>query len=222
MAMEDFSQLDDPEDYGHSGVQPVEMNVKNMEKIKKKFSREDYTTRDKYFKKICEEFDVVPVIDLFADADNCRCKDFFDAQVDALHQDWPGPGEGVLWCNPPWSLWPSVALKVACTPCQVVCIAPGWGTDWLRLLLALSVKKIYFEVGCRFFQVDGKVCKGIRWPLWALLVHSSGEIVDEELLDDASRLGLGNCLVVPSWTLSKTERRRIRRTRVKEKFKSQE
>ena len=54
MAMEDFSQLDDPEDYGHSGVQPVEMNVKNLEMIKKKFSREDYTTRDKYFKKICE------------------------------------------------------------------------------------------------------------------------------------------------------------------------
>ena len=164
------------------------------------------------------EFKVKIKIDLFADQKNSMTEKYFDCDIDALGQDWPGPAEGVLWCNPPSSLWPQVAQKIARTPCRVVCIAPGWHSEWLRLLLVLSVKKIYFEVGCRFFEVDNKVCKGIRWPLWALLVQSAGDYVEDDWLEDPAHLDLDNCHVVPSWTLSRTERRIIRRCRVKEKF----
>ena len=195
--MGEFSQWYDPGD-GHSGVS-----------LGRKYLREDYGTREKYFKMICDEFQVQPGLDLFADEVNHCCERYFDVQMDGMVQDWPGP-EMVLWSNPPWSLWPQVAIKIGCTPFRVVCIAPGWSSDWLRLLLSLAVQKIYFEVGCRFFKVDNKTCKGIRWPLWALMVHSAADVV---LADSwqPGQLGLDHCLVVPSWTLSRNERRRIRR-----------
>ena len=85
----------------------MEEDKLNVE-MDKKFKREDYKTRSWIFKLICEEFGVQPVLDLFADAMKHQCEKYFDVQEDALQQAWPS--EDVMWCNPPWSLWPELAL----------------------------------------------------------------------------------------------------------------
>ena len=64
-----------------------------------------------------------------------------------------------------------------------------------------------------FFEVDGKPCPGIKWPVWALLVKSTGMFVESRLNELLS--GLENCRVVPVWTSTATQRRRKRRLQVK-------
>ena len=85
----------------HSEVSTGEEEEEKEELKVQKFIREDYTTRTWVFKLICQEFEVQPEVDLFADAANRRCEKYFDVQLDALKMKWPE--DKVLWANPPWS-----------------------------------------------------------------------------------------------------------------------
>ena len=125
----------------------------------------------------------------------------------------------IYWCNPPWSLWPEVAFAISLFPCTVICILPGWSCDWVKLLLHLPVQRIYFEPGVTFFEIAGKPGPGIRWPVWAPLVKSTGEF-DESRLDEPVP-GLENCRVVPVWQSTSTQRRRKRRLQVKRFWNAQ-
>ena len=179
-----------------------------MQKIK--YIREDYATRPWIFKLRCAEFGVRPECDLFASKDNRMCDKFFSAAEDALAQiPWPA---ATLWCNPPWSLWPAVSLTIALFPCFVVSILPGWNCDWVKRLLHLSIKRIYSETGIRFFEIDRKACPGIRWPVWALLVKSTGSFDESRLNEPVTRLK--NFRVVPAWAATPAQRRRKRRLQV--------
>ena len=202
---EDFSQPPVPgEEYDNS-------------EVKNKYKREDYTKKIWVQKLIIKEFDLFPEVDLFADSCNARCSEYFDAAADSLLQDWP---EGkVLWCNPPWTLWPKAAAQIVLRVCTVICILPGWSCDWVKVLLNLSLKRIYFETGVKFFEIAGKPCPGIKWPVWALLVKSTGKF-DENLLDEPV-IGLEKCRVVPVWASTSTQRRRKRRFQVKKFWNEQ-
>ena len=186
------------------------------EAAKGQYEREDYSVLPHHVQHICQEFGVEPQMDLFARKENARFHQCYTAAEDALQQDWPS---GVLWCNPPWSIWPEVVSKIIWQECTVFCIVPGWSCDWVRALLALAVKKIYFEQGVIFFEVEGRACSGVRWPVWALLVVSTGDF-DEKWLESVQ--GVENCKMVPRWAATPTQRRRRRKLQVKKKAQDED
>jgi len=62
------------------------------------FSSEDLNavTPQDFFEQLNEEFDFET--DLAADEKNTKCKYYYDAEANALEQDWTGR----CWCNPPY------------------------------------------------------------------------------------------------------------------------
>ena len=70
---------------------------------------ETYVVKKYWAKKILEQFSVTPDRDCFENPENARFDKFYTPDQDALKQTWD-PRE-VMWCNPPWSLWPQVAEK---------------------------------------------------------------------------------------------------------------
>jgi hypothetical protein len=96
---------------------------------------------------------------------------FYTEKDNALEKFW-GQGE-TLWMNPPWTLWPKVVKKLQISDCKAICICPDWEKDWTKSLLRMASKKMYFPEGTKLFEVNGKISKGIRWGVWALLIEGN-------------------------------------------------
>lgn len=67
-----------------------------------------WATPDNKYEEACELFQVVPSIDVCADADNTKCSIWFDEQMDALSLDWVEEAKKlgvppIFWMNPPYS-----------------------------------------------------------------------------------------------------------------------
>lgn len=128
---------------------------------------ESYAVRRHRVVEICKRFGVMPAVDMFASAENARFPKFQTVEDNSLQTNWPQ--DVVLWCNPPWSLWPAVVDKIYQQQARVICIAPAWTSLWLTKLLQIAVKKLYFPKGEKFFELLGRPCKGLRWGVWAVL-----------------------------------------------------
>ena len=135
---------------------------------------ECYAVRQHLVKFICQQFQVQPVVDLFANAENARFGNFITEEVDAFSLRWPR--NTILWANPPWSLWPRVVDKIYEDGSQVVCVAPAWRTPWMAKLWSIQVKRIYLQKGEQVFELAGRPCRGTRWGVWVLLVN--GELAN--------------------------------------------
>eukprot|EP00667_Euglena_gracilis_P000113 EG_transcript_113 len=115
-----------------------------------------------------KEFRVKAERDCFATSQNARCEKFYGEDDDAMKKDWGA--EETLWMNPPWTLWPEVAEKLQNSNCRAICICPDWNRRWVKNLVAMAVKKIYFPKGTKLFEADGRILRGTRWGVWALLI----------------------------------------------------
>jgi hypothetical protein len=132
------------------------------------YLREDYAVRKIYMEEIEWQFQVKAERDCFASVENRRCQKFYTEEDNALKKAWRG-GE-TLWMNPPWTLWPEVVKKLQISECRTICICPDWEVDWVKKLLNMAVKKMYFPEGTKLFEVNGKISKGTNWGVWALLI----------------------------------------------------
>lgn len=108
--------------------------------------------------------------DCFANASNKRFQKYFTAEQNALVQPWDQ--SEVMWCNPPWSIWPATAQKIINSQCVTVAVFPSWESkDWVKQLTFMASKVIYFEIGSRIFELWGKPVGGIKWGLYAVLIQ---------------------------------------------------
>lgn len=134
---------------------------------------EEYAVRWHWIRRILTMFGVDrddPVRDCFASHANRRFDLMFTAEENALVQEWD-PRE-TMWCNPPWTIWPATAQKILGCKCRVVAIFPCWHSKrWVQDLLYAADKIMYFESGSRVFEIGGKPTGGIRWGLYAALIH---------------------------------------------------
>ena len=134
---------------------------------------EEYAVRRHWVRKILLQFDIPDhqVRDCFSSHGNARFAKHFVKFQNALLQHWD-PAE-VMWCNPPWSIWPEVAEKILGCGCRCIGVLPAWHSKvWVQKLLKAAVKTIYFEVGSRIFELSGRPVGGIRWGLYVLLVDN--------------------------------------------------
>ena len=134
---------------------------------------EEYTVRKAWVNKVLSVLGVMPDRDAFATVENARFPKWYTASDDALLQEWD-PTE-ILWCNPPWTLWPRVASKILAGRNTCVCIIPTWHSkQWVHDLVNAASKIFYIEPGCKVFELRKRPVEGLKWGLFALLVQPGG------------------------------------------------
>lgn len=70
--------------------------------------RDEWATPPEVYQQICEHWQLQPQIDVFASADNAKCKHFFTTEEDAFSCLWVEEAKllgvpPVFWMNPPYS-----------------------------------------------------------------------------------------------------------------------
>ena len=72
--------------------------------------------------------------------------------------------------NPPFSLLPRVVKKISEDRAHGILIIPDWPyTRWFKELIPHMQAQVLFEKGARVFELNGQICKGVRWPTRAVL-----------------------------------------------------
>ena len=136
---------------------------------------EQYAVRFHWIRRFLQQFGIEAgdwMRDCFASPSNARFSKFWTAEQDAIMQDWSS--NEIHWCNPPWTIWPSVAEKILSSNCVSICVFPAWHSkQWVQDLVFSAVKTIYLEVGSKIFELGGKAVGGIKWGLYVVLIWPS-------------------------------------------------
>ena len=142
------------------------------------YRSERYALRMEQVQNILDTFGVAKevVTDAFADASNRRFESWMNEEMNSLEQDWKGR---VMWCNPPWTLWPTATEKILKREADCICVCPWWSTKWLSRLMRVAVKNVFFARGFRLFELDGVPCGGIRWAVIVLFIPAMGQQSNE-------------------------------------------
>ena len=110
--------------------------------------RTEWSLNDNMFSKICNEFGIMPDIDLFVARNNAKLDCFmsFFPDPDAYATDafnWKSNEFNTEYAFPPFSLLPQVLKKVAVEQVSALIIAPNWPTaPWYHNLMAMVVAPI--------------------------------------------------------------------------------
>src|SRR5262249_52909599 len=130
-------------------------------------------------------------LDAAAQPGNAKCADYFDAEVDALTQDWSG--RGPIFCNPPFtrllvSQFVEKALEAADQGSTLVLLLPAWtGYPWFPAVKKRAqMRDVIGPVAFR--RADGKqtvlnngykttsICVAILGP--SVAAGTNGEPID--------------------------------------------
>jgi len=92
-------------------------------------NKDTWETPQEFFDKLNEEFNFE--LDVCADAENAKCKEFFSKEMDGLTQEWTGS----CWMNPPYGReigkWIEKAYESSLNGATVVCLLPSrTDTKW--------------------------------------------------------------------------------------------
>jgi len=123
-------------------------------------------------KSIVQHFGVVPEIDAFAKIENARFPSWWGPGSplgeDAFMQSWRGK---LLWMNPPFDYFDAVLDKIKKDEAHVILILPHWRRrKFFRRALEMAVDTLQFPKETHFFEMEGKRLRGIKWPVWAMLI----------------------------------------------------
>ena len=146
----------------------VEGEAKGEEVTENEGECEDYTLRLPFWKEAVQMMGITPTRDCFASVGNQRCALFYTKSDSALEKEWL-EGE-VMWLNPPWRLWPEVVQKLSESKCAALCLCPAWSKKWVRTLVGMSSRKVYYEQGTRMFERKGHPVPNTLWGMWLLRV----------------------------------------------------
>ena len=105
----------------------------------------------------------------------------------------PWTTEEVYWMNPPWRLWPQVEARLQETTCSALVLCPAWRKPWVRRLLGMASRRIFYEQGTHLFELNAGPTQGIPWGVWALRIDKG----PRKLMEPGQ--SLFKCLVHPSW-----------------------
>lgn len=122
--------------------------------------------RDIFIQKVIELIPRDKLRDMYANPQTARFPDFYEKAEDG---DWDVE-DCVRWCNPPFSMWESVAARIQRSLGQFVCLVPDWGQCWLRGLVGVSKRRWYIPSGTALFQLDGVKVGPTRWGCWLIVV----------------------------------------------------
>lgn len=106
---------------------------------------DQWATPQKVFDKLDAEFNFT--IDVCADANNAKCFDYYDKEMDGLSQQW----EGRVWMNPPYGrsiyAWIEKMYNES-KHCEIcVCLIPARTDTKYWHNFAMKAKEIRFVVG---------------------------------------------------------------------------
>ena len=133
--------------------------------------REDYMLDPPVLKEVLENLQVSasPTRDAFADRATSQFPLFWDSGDDAFSKTWLG--DHPLWMNPPFSLLPHVAAKLAREGGHAIVIAPSWSPA-NRELRALAQRRITLPAGRPLWRARGAtLLPEPPWRTFAYLVN---------------------------------------------------
>ena len=129
--------------------------------------QEDYTFRMELLQRVASMVETTKIwYDLFS---NSLTASFPDYITSAWDIGWNEPGK-IFRCNPPFTQWREVAIKVQASSSQFVCLIPDWGQNWISDLLQLSDRKCYLPARSCLFELDAKRVGPTRWGCWLLFI----------------------------------------------------
>lgn len=106
---------------------------------------DQWATPQKVFDKLDAEFNFT--LDVCADANNAKCFDYYDKELDGLSQQW----EGRVWMNPPYgrSLYAWIEkMYTESKYCEIcVCLIPARTDTKYWHDFVMKAKEIRFVVG---------------------------------------------------------------------------
>jgi hypothetical protein len=140
---------------------------------------------------MCQQLGVTPTLDCFAAPSNARFPNFITEEQDSLRCEWSR--DEILWLNPPWRLWPQAAEKLYAASGAALVVCPAWNKPWVKQLVGMASRRVYYERGTRVFEVDGHPCDGTLWGTWALRVDKGPR---KEL--DPTEV-FKKCIYCPGW-----------------------
>ena len=146
----------------------VDAQAHSSRQVTQELASKDYAVRDIYVQEIQQQLGLKPTIDCFASSTNNRFPRFITKEMNSIATAW-GADE-VCWMNPPWNLWPEAATKLKNCRNAAIAICPAWSKPWVKDLVGMASKKIYFEKGTRFFEHQGHPVSNTMWGTWALRI----------------------------------------------------
>ena len=79
----------------------------------------------------------------------------------------PWTEAGLLWMNPPFSMFAAVVSKIVTDRAQCILIMPDWPNRkyWPQVQL-LKRAEVFFQPGTQLFELDGNPHRATRWGTW--------------------------------------------------------
>ena len=132
--------------------------------------RNDYAVDHHILPHVCQHLQTTVNLDMFADAHNRRCRQFWSwrpsplAQAtDAFNQSWAVIPGRHLWCNPRWPLVGAVLKKAVHDQARLLICVPLWrGQWWWALLQQLATKIMVMDVPT-FVNPHGSLMPRPKW-----------------------------------------------------------
>lgn len=172
--------------------QPYKLPFASVCVVDRPFS-EEYSVRPDYFTEIVRQFGVSPTVDIFGTSSNALCTRFGQPPVVGGVQTEKWPKDEILWLHPPPAQGPEVEAKLARSECAAIVVIPAWDKPWVRRLLAMSSRRIYFDKGSRIFKSRIYPLRETPWPVWALKIEKGLR----KIQDPPDKIP--KCSFYPSW-----------------------
>jgi hypothetical protein len=140
----------------------------------------EWPLRTEIFRYLCQYFDVIPVVDVFATSGNAKTPRFWSRFLDpraeavnAFDQPWnPIRVGGLLYINPPFSMLPRTIAKIIHDKAQALLVVPEWfSTDWWAQMCKCIAHPSYVHLNSS--KVMEQIVQNPRWHLRALLVDGA-------------------------------------------------
>ena len=99
---------------------------------------------------------------------------------------------------PPWDLGPGVEAKLRESRAAAMVVCPAWSEDWVRHLVGMSTRRLYYEPGSCLFELHEQPVGDTPWGVWILRIDRGPRPMSD------SYQPLPNCTIVPRWRANKT------------------
>ena len=116
----------------------------------------------------------------------------------------PWPDHEVLWLHPPWCLGAQVEAKLQNTMAAALVVCPAWPDDWVRHLVGMSSRRLYYEPGGSLFEQDGQPVDDNSRGTWILRVDKGPRFNSD------THQPLSHCTIIPTLRTPKTLEENLR------------
>jgi hypothetical protein len=140
----------------------------------------EWPLRTNVFHYLCQFFNVIPVVDVFATCSNAKVPRFWSRFLDpraeavnAFDQSWnPTRVGGLLYINPPFAMLPRTIAKIIRDKAQALLIVPEWfSAEWWMQMTKCCAHPLYVRLHSSIVMEQN--VQNPRWHLRALMVDGA-------------------------------------------------